>query len=56
MLFRSIAEAVQAQTGAELDRRRIDLPEPLKELGPAEVTVRLHADVVATISLVVEST
>ena len=50
-----IAEAVLAQTGAELDRRRIDLPEPLKELGSAEVPVRLHTDVVATISVVVES-
>jgi len=51
-----IAEAVLAQTGAELDRRRIDLDEPIKELGPAEVTVRLHPEVVATISLVVETT
>ncbi|MFM8237884.1 MAG: 50S ribosomal protein L9 [Actinomycetota bacterium] len=50
-----IAEAVLAQTGADVDRRRIDLDEPIKELGPAEVTVRLHADVVATISIVVES-
>ncbi|MFM7224966.1 MAG: 50S ribosomal L9 C-terminal domain-containing protein [Actinomycetota bacterium] len=44
-----------AQTGADVDRRRIDLDEPIKELGPAEVTVRLHADVVATISIAVES-
>lgn len=50
-----IAEAVLAQTGAELDRRRIDLDEPIKELGPAEVSVRLHPEVVATISLVVET-
>lgn len=50
-----IADAVLAQTGAELDRRRIDLDEPIKELGPAEVSVRLHPEVVATISLVVET-
>jgi len=50
-----IADAVLAQTGAEIDRRRIDLAEPIKELGPAEVAVRLHADVLATISIVVES-
>ena len=28
-----IAEAVQKQTGAEIDRRKLDLDEPLKELG-----------------------
>ena len=50
-----IADAVLAQTGAELDRRRIDLDEPIKELGPAEVSVRLHPEVVATISLVIET-
>ncbi len=44
-----LAEAVAAQTGTELDRRKILLDEPLKELGPVEVPVRLHADVVATL-------
>jgi large subunit ribosomal protein L9 len=50
-----IADAVQQQTGAELDRRKIELAEPLKELGPAELTVRLHPDVVATIHVDVEA-
>jgi large subunit ribosomal protein L9 len=44
-----VAEAVQAQSGVELDRRKIELAEPLKELGPADVTVRLHTDVDATV-------
>jgi large subunit ribosomal protein L9 len=42
-----IAEAVQGQLGVEVDRRRIVLDEPLKELGPAELAVRLHPDVIA---------
>jgi large subunit ribosomal protein L9 len=46
-----VAEAVQAQTGVEVDRRTLDLPEPIKELGAAEVPVRLHPDVVATLHL-----
>jgi large subunit ribosomal protein L9 len=46
-----IAEAVLAQATIELDRRTIDLPEPLKELGAVEVPVRLHAEVTATIAV-----
>jgi large subunit ribosomal protein L9 len=40
-----IAEAILTQTGVELDRRKIGLDEPIRELGDAEVTVRLHTDV-----------
>ena len=40
-----IAEAVQAQTGIELDRRKMHLDEPIKELGTHRVMVRLHSDV-----------
>ena len=50
-----IAEAVQKQTGADLDRRKITLDEPLKELGPADLSVRLHPDVVATLHIEVEA-
>ena len=46
-----IAEAVLAQTTIELDRRTIELPEPLKELGAVEVPVRLHAEVAAAIAV-----
>ena len=40
-----VAEAVQAQTGVELDRRRLHLAEPVKSLGTHQVPVKLHADV-----------
>ena len=50
-----IADAVQKQTGAEIDRRKIDLDEPLKELGGVDVQVRLHADVLATVHVEVEA-
>ncbi len=40
-----IAEALQAQTGVEVDRRKVDLAEPIRELGDADVTVKLHTDV-----------
>jgi large subunit ribosomal protein L9 len=40
-----VVEAVQQQTGIELDRRRLHLDEPIKSLGSHEVPVKLHADV-----------
>jgi large subunit ribosomal protein L9 len=46
-----IAAAVEAATGVELDRRKIALAEPLRELGDSEVVVKLHADVDAVLSV-----
>ena len=40
-----VVDAVLAQTGVELDRRRVSLDEPIKSLGTHEVPVRLHNDV-----------
>jgi large subunit ribosomal protein L9 len=45
-----IAEAVKAQ-GRLIDRHKIDLPEPIKELGIYDVNVKLHADVTARIKV-----
>ena len=39
-----IAEAVEAQTGVHLDRRKLHV-EPIKTLGTHEVPIRLHAEV-----------
>ena len=44
-----LADALQSETGIEVDRRVIELDEPIKELGPREVPVRLHPDVSATL-------
>jgi large subunit ribosomal protein L9 len=40
-----IAEAVAAQTGIEIDRRKLHLDEPIKTLGQHLVPAKLHADV-----------
>ena len=40
-----VAEAVAAQTGVELDRRKLRLDEPIKTLGSHAVPVKLHGDV-----------
>jgi large subunit ribosomal protein L9 len=40
-----IAEAVAAQAGIELDRRKLHLDEPIKTVGSHLVPAKLHADV-----------
>lgn len=40
-----IVGAVEAQTGVVLDRKRVDLAEPIKSLGTHAVPVKLHSDV-----------
>ncbi|HEY7438545.1 MAG TPA: 50S ribosomal protein L9 [Acidimicrobiia bacterium] len=46
-----IAAAVQEQTGVEIDRRKVLLAEPLKELGASEVPVQLHSEVTALLAV-----
>jgi large subunit ribosomal protein L9 len=41
----TIAEAVAAQTGFDLDRHKFHLTEPIKALGSHQVPVRLHPEV-----------
>ena len=46
-----IADAIAAQTGVTIDRRSLQLDEPIKELGPHELGAKLHADVTVTIGV-----
>ncbi|WP_068264064.1 50S ribosomal protein L9 [Janibacter limosus] len=48
---REVAEAVKANGGPEIDRRTIEIPTPIKAVGPAEALVRLHPEVQATVKL-----
>ena len=48
-----IADALKAQFGVEIDRRRIGLDEPVKEISEVEVPVKLHTDVVVPVIVVV---
>jgi large subunit ribosomal protein L9 len=49
-----IAEAIEAQTGIHLDRRKLHL-EPIKTLGVHEVPIRLHTEVEVPITIDVVS-
>jgi large subunit ribosomal protein L9 len=46
----NIADLLAAK-GFELDRRKIQLDEPLKALGVYEVTIKLHADIETSIKV-----
>ncbi len=46
-----IAAAVQAAGGPELDRRRIEVGNPIKTVGSHQVAVRLHPEVSATVTI-----
>jgi large subunit ribosomal protein L9 len=46
-----IAAAVKAAGGPELDRRRIEIKNPIKTVGAHQVTVRLHPEVAATLDV-----
>jgi large subunit ribosomal protein L9 len=45
-----VAEAM-SHKGFDIDRRKVQLPEPIKKLGEFDVPVRLHRDVTAHVKL-----
>lgn len=47
-----IAEFLKAK-GIEVDKRKVQLDEPIKHLGEHEVKVKLHPEVLATVKLLV---
>jgi large subunit ribosomal protein L9 len=46
-----VASALQRQLGVALDRREVDIGEPVRHIGSYQVTARLHRSVTATITL-----
>jgi large subunit ribosomal protein L9 len=49
-----IATALQEATGHPVDRRKIDLTEPIKATGEHPVTIKYSRDITATVTVVVE--
>jgi len=47
-----VAEFLKTK-GIEIDRRKVQLDEPIKRLGEHEVKIKLHAEVAATLKLLV---
>ena len=50
-----ILAAVKAAGGPDIDKRRIDVGNPIKTVGPHQVRVKIHDDVTATLNLEVVS-
>jgi len=50
-----IAAAVKDSGGPELDRRRIEVPDPIKTTGSHTVKVRLHPEVSASVNIEVQA-
>ncbi len=50
---RDIAEALQAETGLELDHRHVHLTQPLRDLGTYTVNVRLTRNISAAVTVFV---
>lgn len=48
---KEIAEEIQAQLGYDIDRKKIQLPSPIRELGVTIVTVKLHPKVTAEVGV-----
>jgi large subunit ribosomal protein L9 len=46
-----IVAAVKRAGGPELDKRRVEVASPIKTIGAHQVTVRLHPDVQATLTV-----
>ena len=51
-----IAEKLSELTANEIDRRTIEIPEPIRDLGIYDLGVRLHPEVKTTIKVVVHDT
>ena len=49
-----IAEALAAQYGVTVDKRKIELPEPVRSVGNTEVSIRLYTGISAKMRLNVE--
>ncbi|MBR3003581.1 MAG: 50S ribosomal protein L9 [Lachnospiraceae bacterium] len=48
---KEIAAAVKDQHGLDLDKKKIVLDEPIKELGVKDIKVKLHKDVTCTLKV-----
>ena len=50
-----VAEAVKRQLGYDLDRRTLDIPDTIRNVGTYKVSARLHRTVTATLTLDVQA-
>ena len=52
---KEIAEAVKAQLGFDVDKKKVQITTPLKSVGSMDVTIKLHTKVTVQLKVNVES-
>jgi large subunit ribosomal protein L9 len=50
-----VATAIQKQLGASIDRRDLEIADPVRQVGSYEVSARLHRNVTATVTIEVRA-
>ncbi|MCI5510807.1 MAG: 50S ribosomal protein L9 [Oliverpabstia sp.] len=51
---KEISEAVKSQLGYDIDKKKMVLPSPIKELGTTMVPIKLHAKVTGELKVIVK--
>lgn len=51
---KEISEAVKSQLGYDIDKKKMVLPSPIKELGTTMVPIKLHAKVIGELKVIVK--
>ena len=51
-----VADAITSETGQTIERRLVQLDNPIRELGAFDIPVRFHSDVLATVKVTIHST
>ena len=51
---KEIAEAVKDQLGLDIDKKKLQLAAPIKELGETSVGVKLHPQVTASLKIIIK--
>ena len=52
---KEISEGIKDQLHKEIDKKKIQLSSPIKELGTSEVSIRLHPKVAASVKITVKA-
>ena len=50
---KDVSEAIKEQTGRDVDKKKIELANPIKQVGSFTVQIKLHSAVTAEVNLVV---
>ncbi len=53
MTTQEVVDAIESQTGRQLDKRLVNLPE-IKKLGTFEATIKLHPNVTGRFKILVQ--